>query len=271
MICRVVSFKLKNTHSKTFILSQDAMEVTQFYLHLPSNASLDKFPTNTLTEYRVCLFQTISLTGDWEVALTEIHCPHSWNNVQRNYLRDQELQGMWEPLIIPPGHYSSVADLTKFNEVINANDRFKDELQLSFDTLNRKVTLHLQNKVEVYFSDIGEMLGFSPNNVISRTSTAERAVDLEHSFHDLYVYCDIIQSQYVGDALVPLLRIVPVEGKDGERISKSFIRPQYLPVSRKQFETIEVNIKRDTGETVPFEFGRVLLTLHFRQSRSTNF
>ena len=89
------------------------------------------------------------------------------------------------------------------------------------------LTLHLQNKVEVYFSDIGQMLGFSPNKVISRTSTAERAVDLEHSFHDLYVYGDIIQSQYVGDALVPLLRIVPVEGKDGERISKSFIRPQY--------------------------------------------
>ena len=155
--------------------------------------------------------------------------------------------------------------------MINTNGRFKDELQLSFDTLNRKVTLHLQNKVKVYFSDIRQMLGFSPNKVISRISTAEQAVDLEHGFHDLYVYCDVIQSQYVGDALVPLLRIVPIEGKDGERISKSFIRPQYLPVNRKQFESIEVNIKRDTGETVPFEFGRVLLTLHFRQSRSANF
>ena len=117
--------------------------------------------------------------------------------------------------------------------MINANDRFKDEVQLSLDTLNRKVTVHLQNKVEVYFSDIGQTLGFSPNKVISRTSTAKRAVDLDHGFHDVYVYCDIIQSQYVGDALVPLLRIVPVEWKDGERISGSFIRPQYLPVSRK--------------------------------------
>ena len=253
------------------------MEVTQFYLHLPSNASLDKFPKNTLTEYRVCLPQTISLTGDWEVALTEIHYPHSWNNVQGNfenrfYLRNQELQGVWEALIVPPGHYSSIADvLTKMNEVVGANDRFKDDVKLSLDTLNRKVTVHLQNKAEVYFSDIGQMLGFSPNKVISKTSTAEREADLEHSFHDLYVYCDIIQSQYVGDALVPLLRIVPVEGKDGQRISKSFVRPQYVPVSRKQFESIEVNIKRDTGETVPFEFGRVLLTLHFRQSRPVNF
>ena len=253
------------------------MEVAQFYLHLPSNSSLDKFPNNTLTEYRVCLPQTVSLTGDWEVALTEIHYPHSWNNVQGNFenrfsLRNQELDGMWEALVVPPGHYSSVADvITKINEVVSSNGRFKDEVQLSFDTLNRKMTVHLQNKVEVYFSDIGQMLGFLPKEVISKTSTADREAYLDHGFHDLYVYCDIIQPQYVGDALVPLLRIVPVEGKDGERISKSFIRPQYVPVSRKQFESIEVNIKRDTGETVPFEFGRVLLTLHFRQSRPVNF
>ena len=150
------------------------MEETQFYLHLPSNASLDKFPENTLTEYRVCLPQTISLTGEWEVALTEIHYPHSWNNVQGNfenrfYLRDQELHGVWEALIVPPGHYSSIADvLTKMNEVVGANDRFNDDVKLSLDTLNRKVTVHLQNKAEVYFSDIGQMLGFSPNKVISK-------------------------------------------------------------------------------------------------------
>ena len=106
-------------------------------------------------------------------------------------------------------------------------------MQLSLDTLNRKVTVHLQNKTEVYFSDIGQMLGFSPNTVISITSTAERAVDLEHGCHDLYVYCEIIQSQYVGDALVPLLRIVPVERKDGERISKSFINPAILTCQQK--------------------------------------
>ncbi|CAH3132425.1 unnamed protein product [Porites lobata] len=58
---------------------------------------------------------TVSLTGDWEVALTEIHYPHSWNNVQINcnrfYLRNQELSGVWEALIVPPGHYSSIGDI----------------------------------------------------------------------------------------------------------------------------------------------------------------
>ena len=94
---------------------------------------------------------------------------------------------------------------------------------------------------------------------------------MEYSFYNLFVYCDLIQSQYVGDGLVPLLRIVPVEGEDGQRVSKSFVRSQYVPDRRKQFETIEVNIKRDTGESVPFDFGGVLLTLHFRQSQPQYF
>ena len=253
------------------------MEVAQFYLHLPSNSSLDKFPNNTLTEYRVGLPQSVSLTGDWEVGLVEIHYPHSWNNVQGNfqdrfYVRKQELSEVWEVLIIPSGYYASIeAILSKMQELVDNEKRFNDDVRFSYDTLSRKVTVHLQNNAELFFGDVGYVLGFSPKEGISQTSIAEREADLDHGFHDLYVYCDIIQPQYVGDALVPLLRFVPVEGKDGQRVSKSFLRPQYVPVSRKQFESIEVNIKRDTGETVPFEFGRVLLTLHFPQSRPVNF
>ena len=253
------------------------MEVTQFYLHLPSNSSLDKFPNNTLTECHVGLPQTVSLTGDWEVALTEIHYPHSWNNVQGNFgnqffLRNQELSGVWEVLIIPPGHYSSIEDiLSKMKGLIENVKRFNNDVTFSYDTFTRKATIHLQNNVELFFGNIGYLLGFSPEEIISNTSTAERQVDLEYGFHDLFIYCDLIQSQYVGDALVTLLRIVPVEGKKGERVSESFLRPQYVPVSRKQFETVKVDIKTDTGESVPFEFGRVLLTLHFRQSQPQYF
>ena len=212
------------------------MEVTQFYLHLPSNSSLDKFPSNTLTEYRVGLPQTVSLTGDWEVALTEIHYPHSWNNVHGNFqdrfhVRNQELSGVLEVHIIPPGHYASIETiLSKMKELVDNEKRFTDDVRFSHDTLSRKVTVHLQNNAELLFGDIKYVLGFSPTEVISKTSTAEREADLDYGFHDLFVYCDIIQPQYVGDALVPLLRIVPVEGKDGQRVSKSFLRPQYVPV-----------------------------------------
>ena len=114
---------------------------------------------------------------------------------------------MWEALIIPTGHYSSIADIiAKMNELVVKEERLKDDVTFTYDSLSRKVTVHLQN---------GYVLGFSPEEVISETSTAEGETDLRHGFHDLYVYWDIIQPQFVGNSLVPLLRIVPVEGKDG--------------------------------------------------------
>ena len=171
-----------------------------------------------------------------------------------------------------PGHYSSVEDaLQNRKELVDDKNRYTDDVRFSYDNLSKKVTVYLKNNAQVSLNDLAYMLGFTPNQIISKTTTGDRQVDLEYGFHDLFLYCDLIQSQYVGDALVPLLRIVPVEGEVGQRVSKSFVRPQYVPVSRKQFETIEVNIKRDTGESVPFEFGRVLLTLHFRQSQPQYF
>ena len=197
--------------------------------------------------------------------LSEIRYPHSWNNIQqfRFYVRNEKLHGVWDCLEMLPGQ--------KMKELVDNENRCSDDVRFSYDNLSRKVTVHLKTNAEVSLNDMAYMLGFTPKQIISKTTKGDRQVDLEYGFHDLFVYCDLIQSQYVGDALVPLLRIVPVEGEDGQRVSKSFLRPQYVPVSRKQFETIEVNIKRDTGESVPFEFGRVLLTLHFRQSQPQYF
>ena len=60
---------------------------------------------------------------------------------------------------------------------------------------------------------------------------------------------------------------------DNGSVNPLCARNTYLSAesNSKVLKSIEVNIKRDTGETVPFEFGRVLLTLHFRQSRPVNF
>jgi len=84
----------------------------------------------------VGLPQTITLEGEWEVALTEIHYPHSWNNVQRNFLNrfllhNRDLHGVWKAIIIPPGHY------------------LKDDVKFSYDPLSRKVSVGLQNGAEI--------------------------------------------------------------------------------------------------------------------------
>src|SRR5258706_1246474 len=52
-----------------------------FYVTLPSNASAEKFRKNTLSNFTVMVPTPLELTGNWEVALTEIHYPKRWRNI----------------------------------------------------------------------------------------------------------------------------------------------------------------------------------------------
>jgi hypothetical protein len=47
-----------------------------FYLFLPSNASLDFYPTATLSSFQVKLPVLLHLKGNYEVGLKELHFPH---------------------------------------------------------------------------------------------------------------------------------------------------------------------------------------------------
>jgi hypothetical protein len=71
----------------------------------------------------------------------------------------------------------------------------------------------------------------------------------------------------VGDAHVPLLRIVPVEGRDGYMITRVIDPIQYCPLLQRRFQTVEIDIRDDTCSIVPFERGRVVVTLHCRKRK----
>ena len=43
---------------------------------------MDIHPNNTLAQYITNLPRRISLYGEWECGLTEIHYPHDWYNVR---------------------------------------------------------------------------------------------------------------------------------------------------------------------------------------------
>ena len=69
----------------------------------------------------------------------------------------------------------------------------------------------------------------------------------------------------VGDAQVPLLRIIAVEGRDGEMIIRVFDPIEYCPLLQRRFQTVDTDIRDDTGSIVSFEKGRVVVTLHCRK------
>jgi hypothetical protein len=113
------------------------------------------------------------------------------------------------------------------------------------------------------------ILGFGGKEVVvdakdGLTEESPYVTDL-FTFTSIYKYCDIVQPQIVGDTNAQLLRSIPVEGKYGDIVSKTFTNIQYVPVQTKSFGDIQILLRNDMGDPVPFERGKVITTLHFRQ------
>ncbi|GFW30774.1 uncharacterized protein TNCV_4088941 [Trichonephila clavipes] len=59
------------------------------------------------------------------------------------------------------------------------------------------------------------------------------------SFPIIYAYCDLVEPQIVSHTQAPLLKIIKVEGKDGEVVNAHYTRPHYVPVIRQQFKRLK--------------------------------
>ena len=109
------------------------------------------------------------------------------------------------------------------------------------------------------------MLGFGGGDTKVRKSSESPYVSDLHDIASIFVYCNIVQPQIVGNASVPLLRTIAVSGKSGDLITKTFNNIQYVPVQAKSFENIEILLRTDTDDPVPFERGKMIATLYFRK------
>ena len=84
----------------------------------------------------------------------------------------------------------------------------------------------------------------------------------------LFVYTDISEPVIVGDSRTSLLRIVPVNLRNytfGSNQYQTFAPVKYIPLKTDNFSTITIDIRDDVGEKIPFEFGTLIATLHFRK------
>jgi hypothetical protein len=88
-------------------------------------------------------------------------------------------------------------------------------------------------------------------------------------FYNIFVYTDIISYQRVGDSYVLLLRTVHIEGKDGDVVTVNYDKPHYVPVSKKYIENILVEHKTDQNENIEFTYGKTIIKLHFRPSKTS--
>jgi hypothetical protein len=157
-----------------------------------------------------------------------------------------------------------------------------DEIPREYSTAIREINRDYiiddgENEIQIDYSDERIYL----NTYLYGLRYASNLV-LEKAFYDrflagtfdilagqrlMYVYSDIVSPHLVGDVKVPLLRVVTPKGKRDEMTNVTFTNPYYLPVARRGFDTIEININNELGIPMPFTGGKSVAILHFRRTQ----
>ncbi len=97
--------------------------------------------------------------------------------------------------------------------------------------------------------------------------TADYHPDMTAGTIGLYVYCNLVSNQIVGNAVAPLLRVVNIKGKNNDQVDQIYQDPHYLPILDREISSIHILIKDDTGANIKFQSGKVILKLHFRKRK----
>ena len=80
--------------------------------------------SNTLTHYTTKFPKITDLDGTWEIGLTEIQYPHSWNSVKNNeaWLKVHFYKLQMYLVLLPDGYDSSAKSIIKIIEVKKTQD-----------------------------------------------------------------------------------------------------------------------------------------------------
>lgn len=273
-----------------------------FYLVLPSNSSMLYAPENTTSCFTTHLGREMRLTGDWSVGLAEIHIPctimhfqedeASFNFFEKNVEIGNGMGAAYNAYTFPLGVYETIEQVAE--AINNSGDISKHQrlvpskLKKGFYMLKRTCGCEQQHKtvlnekiMRVFGFEAGIERGepgdFIPGDTFTTEKkwrdydVANRPASLARAIPDqLYVYTDVCVPYTVGYAQSSLLRIVTLDGrkyKYGSNIVKQFSPVLYIPLLHHSIQSLVVDIRDQHGERIPFEYGTLTVTLHFKRIR----
>lgn len=265
---------------------------------LPSTSSIKLYPDNTTANYVTQLYKNIELRGDWEVALTEFHFPHTFFNVNHGSNKIKavchfERKESITSGAVEPGYYKND------EEFLDAVNNVLEGMKLGTISINAVthcpyytgpqrivepkvrpvIGVRLIREPDLTVFDLislGEVLsrqlGYEPGINIAAEPAARMPLNLAYGLPShIFIYSDIVEPHMVGDTNVPLLRMINTHhGKylfgDEATITPNSL--QYIPLAKYQFDNIQIDLRVNSGQPVPFKFGTAAVVLHFRRSLS---
>lgn len=256
---------------------------------LVSNASMDLFPWNNLSDFRVRLPQPVTLDQSYRVALTRISYTKSYFNydvkggfwvilsdTKEKYVPDKESINKCKlECKLLPGYYTPQTFIDMINiqvsgVIIGGTDRKKSDPVFklkngflfvepgSFENASKN-----EIKWELLFDNkTNRFLGID-----DKDPEKQRPVFMNQGLTDLFVYSDLVYPTIVGDSSCELLTILDgqTEKDFGAHCCEIFEDAWYHPLAKTSFQEIRIYIRTDTGEPPNFRFGRVNLRLSFKK------
>lgn len=278
---------------------------SDFYLTLLSNSSFGEYPENKTSSFTVSLPQNISLSGQWKVALAEVHYPYTIETVTSDNNRmiveivlEKSGEGVYgDPHLtyynITEGHYQSHDEIiSALNDEISRvspienlfflskDKRFvtfsKDKMEIFMETSISRAfgTLksnYIKGRVRSIFFEgrLAMQLGYEPNVSILKQNAKAPPNVIFGVPPEMMIYCDLIEPQLIADCHSSVLKIIPTVIQDaryGQVVSKTFNVRSYVPLLLKNFKSVRIDIRDCVGKFIPFSFGTSYVLLHFVKS-----
>jgi hypothetical protein len=248
--------------------------MSDFYLTLLSNASMDINPDNKTSNFRVHLPKTITLEGRWRVAVTEIHYQYNFLNITTgNNSFHFNIGGAYHQFELFSGYYAKIDEIIDEINLVSSSDR-QDGDMLIVDHETNKINFSREAKQYIksikFENRLAMQLGYEPDeDIFPHFLKTPQPADVSRGIPDeMLVYCDIVEPQIVGDELARIIRIMSIPKKDvffGQPLQHEFQRLQYMDIARKQFDSISIELRDKTGAFLAFESGTVTIVLHFEK------
>lgn len=184
--------------------------------------------------------------------------------LDKNKEYDFDTLELWTPAdhyLYLPVHLSNLLGLTK-PKAADAND---------FETLGRNMILlqateqsEVYEPVKIQYSRDMIYLGIgSPQECKMWVGFNLSKQLFPRQLNRVMVYSNIVESQLVGNKTIDLLREVVVDHGQGDPVRYEPTHPQFIPVRKRNFDSITIEMYSTSGKLIEFDHGNTLVTMLF--------
>ncbi len=131
----------------------------------------------------------------------------------------------------------------------------------------RLLEIKYNNKKPVIIRGLLANLLFKEDEVKISTNISYTLNEFMNTISYAFVYTDIVDDQYIGDSLAPVLRVVSLKTNSQSDMITFFDNPHYVPVKKSIINTINIRIYDTQGNPMKFSdiISYVIVKLHFKK------